>query len=80
MARGNTLAEVREIADLPLIVPRTMAARFARLNPRTLDRAEERGELRPIKRNSRVICYRREEFLAWLGLREPKPETVGDPA
>ena len=46
-----------------------MAARFARLHPRTLQRAEERGELTPFRRNSKVVLYDREQFLAWLGIR-----------
>jgi hypothetical protein len=46
-----------------------MAARFACLTPRTLRRAELRGELTPFKRNTRVVCYDRSEFLAWLGIK-----------
>jgi hypothetical protein len=45
-----------------------MAARFSDLDPRTLRRAELRGELQPFYRNSRCISYDRDAFLKWLGL------------
>jgi hypothetical protein len=45
-----------------------MAAEFAHLDPKTLRRAELRGELTPFHRNSRVVSYDRDEFLRWLGI------------
>lgn len=45
-----------------------MAAEFARLDPKTLRRAELRGELTPFHRNSRVVSYDRDQFLRWLGI------------
>jgi len=45
-----------------------MAAQFARVDPKTLRRAELRGELTPFYRNSRVISYDRDQFLKWLGI------------
>jgi hypothetical protein len=63
----STLTYVTDPNELPPKVPRTMAARFARLHPRTLSRAEQRGELTPFRRNSKVVSYDREELLRWLG-------------
>jgi hypothetical protein len=64
------------VEQLPPLVPRPLAADFALLTIRTLARAEERGELRPIKRNARSVSYRKEDLLAYLGLTassEKKP-------
>jgi hypothetical protein len=61
-------SKINEAGQLPQRVPRPMAAQFAHLDPKTLRRAELRGELTPFHRNSRVISYDREQFLRWLGI------------
>jgi hypothetical protein len=52
---------------LPIVVERPLAAKFAGLSTRTLQRAERAGLLTPIKRNERVVCYLRSELLSYLG-------------
>jgi hypothetical protein len=61
-------SKITEASLLPQRVPRPMAAEFARLDPKTLRRAEIRGELTPFHRNSRVVSYDRDQFLRWLGI------------
>jgi hypothetical protein len=60
--------KITEASQLPQRIPRPMAAHFARLDPKTLRRAELRGELIPFYRNSRVVSYDRDQFLRWLGI------------
>jgi hypothetical protein len=60
--------KITEASLLPQRIPRPMAAEFAHLDPKTLRRAELRGELTPFHRNSRVVSYDRDEFLRWLGI------------
>lgn len=55
--------KIAEASQLPQRIPRPVAAEFARLDPKTLRRAELRGELTPYYRNSRAISYDREQFL-----------------
>jgi hypothetical protein len=45
-----------------------MAAEFAAVTSKTLQRAEKRGALTPIRRGFRGIAYDRAEFLAFIGL------------
>ena len=52
---------------LPIVVERPLAAKFAGLSTRTLQRAESKGQLTPIKRNSRTVSYLRSELLSFLG-------------
>ena len=70
------LEQAISVEQLPPLVPRPLAADFSLLTIRTLARAEERGELRAIKRNKRSVSYRKEDLLAYLGLiasSEKKP-------
>lgn len=60
--------KITEASSLPERISRPMAARFAQLDPKTLRRAELRGELTPFYRNSRVVSYDRDQFLKWLGI------------
>jgi hypothetical protein len=64
----DALTQIPEASQLPQRVPRPMAAQFARVDPKTLRRAELRGELTPFYRNSRVVSYDRDQFLKWLGI------------
>ena len=56
------------IEQLPELIARPLAADFACVNPRTLMRAERRGELTPIKRNRKTVCYRKSDLLEFLGI------------
>jgi hypothetical protein len=49
-------------------VLRPLVAKFAVTTTRTLRRAELKGELELIRRNSRVYGYKKANFLAFLGL------------
>ena len=68
------LEQAISVEQLPPLVPRPLAADFSLLTIRTLARAEERGELRPIKRNARSVSYRKEDLLAYLGLTASSKE------
>jgi hypothetical protein len=65
---GVVRHRITEAAQLPQRVPRQVAAQFAMLSPKTLRRAELRGELTAFRRNSRAVSYDRAEFLRWLGI------------
>ncbi len=56
------------IEQLPEFVLRPLAAKFAVTTTRTLRRAELKGELELIRRNSRVCGYKKANFLTFLGL------------
>jgi hypothetical protein len=63
------------IEELPVLVPRTLAARFSALTPKTLKNHEwPRGPLHAVRRNSRVVSYHKSELLSFLGLVEPAPK------
>ena len=61
-----------EIQQLPALVPRQIACDFSLLHPRTFARAEERGELQAVKRNSRSVSYHKADLLAFLGITPSK--------
>ena len=57
-----------EIWQLPPLTPRPLAVKFSTLSERTFMRAEAKGLLHPIKRNSQAVSYDRRELLKFLGL------------
>jgi hypothetical protein len=64
----NLLKKAIGIEQLPVLVPRAVAADFGILSKRTLIRAEQDGRLTPIRRGSQAVSYRREELLRFLGI------------
>jgi hypothetical protein len=68
MAPRALLSRPIEAWQLPLRIPRALAAEFAGVHPRTLVRAERRGLLKAYYRNSRVVLYDRAELLHFLGI------------
>ena len=58
------------LEQLPVLVPRAVAADFAVVSVRTLMRAERDGKLTPIRRGDQAVSYRRDEFLKFLGITE----------
>ena len=56
------------VEALPPLVSRTLAARFTGLHRRTLQRAEEKGLLKAIKRNDRVVLYEKRDLLRYYGM------------
>ena len=61
-----------QLEELPVVVPRRLAAKFAAMSTRTLQNYEApKGPLNPIKRNSRSVSYHRSELLKFLGIDEP---------
>ena len=56
------------VDQLPASVPRPLAAEFALVSTRTLRRWERFG-LKGFRRNSRCVSYRKEDLLAFLGLK-----------
>jgi len=58
--------------ELGPLVPRSLAARFGFVSPRTLKNHEfPKGPLNPVKRNARSVSYLKTELLAFFGLTEP---------
>lgn len=62
------LARPVETAQLPPIVPRSVAADYALVSVRTLQRFERKGYLTPIRRGLQGIVYKREELLRLVGI------------
>ena len=68
----------QEVADAPCeasrnfaasaIIPRSIAADYALVSIRTLQRAEKKGYLTPIRRGRQGIAYKREELLRLVGI------------
>ena len=56
--------------ELPVLIPRGVAADFAVCSKRTLIRAERDGKLTPVRRGNQSVSYRRGEFLKFLGISE----------
>jgi hypothetical protein len=56
------------VESLPPLVSRTLAARFTGLHRRTLQRAEDKGLLKAIKRNARVVLYEKDDLLRYYGM------------
>ena len=56
------------VEALPPLVSRTLAARFTGLHRRTLQRAEHKGLLKAIKRNTRVVLYEKGDLLRYYGM------------
>lgn len=74
MGKGSRYQRSSKLLDhpidprtLPIVVPRTLAAKFGCLSTKTLQRAERLGRLTPIKRNTRTVAYQRDELLRFLG-------------
>jgi len=51
--------------DDALVSRREVASRIG-CNPKTVQRAERRGELKAVKFNSRFVRYRRSDIEAWI--------------
>ena len=66
--KPGLLDKAIEIWQLPPLVQRQLAVQFSNLSERTFQRAEERGLIHPIRRNSRTVSYDRRELLKFLGL------------
>ena len=63
------LKEAIRPEQLPMQIPRSLAALFASCNRMTLIRAEKDGYLVPIRRGaSRNVFYDRSNLLRWMGL------------
>ena len=58
-----------EVSQLPPLIPRPTAADFALLSRKTLIRAEQKGQLTPIRRGDQNVSYERSQFLRFLGLQ-----------
>ena len=68
---ASTLAE--DLRSLPIIMTRGGIAALACCDEKTVVRAEERGELRPVRRSrggSQKTLYSRADVLRWLGLSD----------
>ena len=65
--RSKVLERAIPVESLPALVPKPLACDFSLLTPRTLTRAEQKGLLRAVKRNSRTVSYHRDELLKFLG-------------
>ena len=62
--------------QLPAFPSRSLASIFSNLNPRTLARAEGKY-LTPIRRNSRSVCYEKNELLRFLGIATEEGPSAG---
>jgi hypothetical protein len=62
------LARPVETSQLPEIIPRWVAANYALVSIRTLQRFEKKGYLTPIRRGLQGIAYKREELLRLVGI------------
>jgi hypothetical protein len=71
--KAKLLKKSIELSQLPPLIPRPIAARFACVSPKTLARAEKAGHLTPIKRNQTNVAYDRGEFLRFLGIEPAAP-------
>ena len=69
----KVLTEAIRVEQLPPMVPRPLACDFGLVSPRTLIRAEQRGELHPYKRSKQAVSYRKSEILAFFGIVDEKP-------
>jgi hypothetical protein len=61
------IARAVELSQLPVRVPRGVAADFIPCDKRTLLRAEKKGLLRPYRRGQ-LVTYDRTEFLRYCGI------------
>ena len=66
--KPGLLDKAIEIWQLPPLVSRQIAVKFSDLSERTYMRAEQKGLLHPINRNSQSVSYDRRELLKFLGL------------
>jgi hypothetical protein len=53
--------------DIPQLLSRATVANMVRCHVRTVARAEQRGELKAIKLNSRLVRYDVRDVAAWIG-------------
>jgi hypothetical protein len=77
------LAQAVSVESLPAVITRSLGSIFANRNPRTLARDEAKGLLPRLKGASRTACYRKQDFLRYLGLlpeENPAASTPGKPA
>jgi hypothetical protein len=65
----NLLTRPIEISMLRPFIPRPIAADFAVCSRKTLIRAEQKGQLIPIRRGDQSVCYERSAFLKFLGIK-----------
>lgn len=56
----------KHVAPSDILESRCEVARRIGCHPKTIQRAERRGELLPIKFNARLVRYRRSEVDAWI--------------
>jgi hypothetical protein len=65
------LKQAITVEMLPAYPSRSLASVFSNIHPRTLSRYEGKG-LTPIRRNSRAVCYEKNELLRFLGVLSTK--------
>jgi hypothetical protein len=65
----NLLEKAIRIEQLPERVSRPLAAKFGHVTTRTFRRAELKGQLELIRRNSRVVGYKKANLLAFFSLK-----------
>jgi hypothetical protein len=56
-------------SQLPWVVPRKLAAEFCLVTTRTLRRYELQGLLEPVRRNQRVIGYKKQALLDFVSAK-----------